>query len=83
MSAAITPKDLAAAAERDGTVQQLRDGLTALTASRYGRAGGDESAIDTALSAAGPLARSLSFKYSWPMRQLRKLTDAVANWKGR
>lgn len=83
VSAAITPKDLAAAAERDGTVQQLRDGLTALTASRYGRAGGDESAIDTALSAAGPLARSLSFKYSWPMRQLRKLTDAVANWKGR
>ena len=83
VSAAITPKDLAAAAERDGIVQQLRDGLTALTASRYGRAGGDESAIDTALSAAGPLARSLSFKYSWPMRQLRKLTDAVANWKGR
>ena len=83
VSAAITPKDLAAAAERDGTVQQLRDGLTALTASRYGRAGGDESAIDIALSAAGPLARSLSFKYSWPMRQLRKVTDAVANWKGR
>lgn len=83
VSAAITPKDLALAAERDGTVQQLRDGLVALTSSRYGRATGDDSAIDTALSAAGPLARSLSFKYSWPMRQLRKLTDAVASWKGR
>jgi hypothetical protein len=83
VSAAITPKDLAVAAERDGTVQQLRDGLIALTASRYGRAGGDDSAIDTAIAAAGPLARSLSFKYSWPMRQVRKLTDFVAGWKGR
>lgn len=83
VSAAITPKDLTRAAERDGTVQQLRDGLVALTSSRYGRAAGDDSAIDIAVAAAGPLARSLSFKYSWPMRQLRKLTDAVASWKGR
>jgi hypothetical protein len=83
VSAAITPKDLAVAAERDGTVRQLRDGLVALTASRYGRAAGDDSAIDTAIAAAGPLARSLSFKYSWPMRQLKALTDAIASWKGR
>lgn len=83
VSAAITPKDLAVVAERDGAVQQLRDGLVALTASRYGRAAGDDSAIDGAIAAAGPLARSLSFKYSWPMRQLKKLTDLVASCKGR
>lgn len=83
VSAAITPKDLAVAAERDGTVQQIRDGLVALTASRYGRAAGDDSAIDTAIAAAGPLARSLSFKYSWPMRQVKAITTAIASWKGR
>lgn len=83
VSAAVTPQDLSAAAGTDSALQQVRDGLAALTAARFGRATLDDSALDGAVSAAGPLARSLAIKYSWPMEQLRKLADAVARWRGR
>lgn len=83
VSSAVTPQDLAAAAAADGTLQQLRDGLTALTAMRYGRGTADDGAIDMALAAAGPLARSLAFRHSWPMQQVKKVTDFVAGWSGR
>jgi hypothetical protein len=83
VSAAVTPQDLTAAAGTNGALQRVHDGLAALTAARFGRATLDDSALDLAVSAAGPLARSLAFKYSWPMEQLRKFTDAVARWRGR
>ena len=83
VSSAVTPQDLAAAAATDGTIQQLRDGIAALTTVRYGRGKADEGAIDVALAAAGPLARSLAFRYSWPMQQVKKLTDFVSGWRGR
>ncbi|MGE3472511.1 MAG: hypothetical protein AB7O28_19315, partial [Vicinamibacterales bacterium] len=82
VSSAVTPADLTAAAGRDAAVQQLRDGLAALTAARFGRSALDESALDLATSAAGPLARSLAFRHSWPMVQWQKLTEAVARWRG-
>lgn len=82
ISSSVTPQDLADAAERDGTLAQVRGGLLALTASRYGRATLDDTALDVAMSSAGPLARSLAAKESWPMVQLRKLTAAIKGWKG-
>ncbi|MBL8139086.1 MAG: hypothetical protein JNL48_20865 [Acidobacteria bacterium] len=83
VSAAVTPEDMAQAAASNGAVQQVRDGIAALTAARFGRAGLDESSLDQAVSAAGPLARSLALRHSWPMEQWRKVTSAVTNWTGR
>ena len=83
VSASVTPQDMTQAAAASGAVQQLHDGLVALTAARFGRATLDESALDAAVNAAGPLARSLAFRYSRPMLQWRKLTTAVSNWTGR
>jgi hypothetical protein len=83
VSAALTPQDLARAASTDGTVLQVRDGLAALTAARYGRGELDESALDAAVRAAGPLARSLAIRYSWPMERLRAIGTAIARWRGR
>ena len=83
VSASVTPQDMALAAESDGAVLQVRDGIAALTAARFGRAALDESSLDLAVSAAGPLARSLAFRYSRPMEQWRKMTAAIRNWKGR
>ena len=83
VSASVTPQDMALAAESDGAVQQVRDGIAALTAARFGRAALDEGSLDLAVSAAGPLARSLAFRYSRPMEQWRKATAALRNWKGR
>lgn len=83
VSAAVTPQDLEPAAARDGTLQSIRDGLAALTAARFGRGTADEGAIDSGVAAAGPLARSLAFRYSWPMLQVKKVTDFVAGWQGR
>ena len=83
VSASVTPQDMALAAESDGAVQQVRDGIAALTAARFGRAALDEGSLDLAVSAAGPLARSLAFRYSRPMEQWRKVTAALRNWKGR
>lgn len=83
VSASVTPQDMTLAAASNGAVQQLRDGIIALTAARFGRVELDESSLDQAVSAAGPLARSLAFRYSWPMVQWRKVTSALSNWKGR
>jgi hypothetical protein len=83
VSASITAEDLAGPAAHNGALQQIRDGLTALTAARYGRSALDEGALDTAVAAAGPLARSLAFRYTWPMVQWRRLTEFVAGWQGR
>jgi hypothetical protein len=82
VSSSVTPQDLAAAAEKNGALQQVRDGLVALTAARFGRASLDEAALDVAVSAAGPMARSLAFQYSWPMLQLKKLSDVFTGWSG-
>lgn len=82
VSSSVTAQDLADAAERDGTLAQVRGGLLAVTAARYGRATFDDTALDSAMSSAGPLARSLAARESWPMVQLRKLTDAIKGWRG-
>lgn len=82
ISSSVTPQDLADASERDGTLAQVRGGLLALTASRYGRATLDDTALDVAMSSAGPLARSLAAKESWPMVQLRRIGAAITAWKG-
>jgi hypothetical protein len=83
VSASVTPQDMTPAAAANGTVQQLRDGLVALTAARFGRATLDEGSLDAAVSAAGPLARSLAIRYSRPMVQWRKFLAAISAWKGR
>lgn len=82
VSSAVTAQDLEAAAERDGAVAQLRGGLLALTAARFGRGALDDTALDSAISSAGPLARSLAMQQSWPVVQVRKLTEAIKGWRG-
>jgi hypothetical protein len=82
VSAAVTPQDLAPAAGRDGSILQIRDGLSALTAARFGRSELDGAALDTAMQAAGPMARSLALRYSWPAERWRALRDAIARWRG-
>lgn len=83
VSAAVTPLDLAPYAETDGAIQTMRDGLLALTASRFGRAALDDSALDSAISTAGPLASSLALKHTWPVARWRALVGAIASWRGR
>lgn len=83
VSAAVTTPDLTTAGGSGGALQQLRDGLAALTAARFGRAALDEGALDGAVSAAGPLARSLAWQHSWPMVQWRGLIGSLRAWKGR
>lgn len=82
VSASVTPQDLEQAAGTSGAVQQVRDGLVALTAARFGRATLDESALDAAVNAAGPLARSLAFRHSRPMVQWRAFLAGLRAWKG-
>jgi hypothetical protein len=82
VSASVTPQDMALAAESDNAVQRCAT-YAALTAARFGRATLDEGSLDQAVSAAGPLARTLAFRYSRPMEQWRKMTAALRNWKGR
>jgi hypothetical protein len=82
VSAALTPQDLAAAAGSDGSILQLRDGLAALTAARFGRSELDDAALDAAMNAAGPMARSLAVRYSWPVERWRALRTAFAQWRG-
>ena len=83
VSAAVTPHDLAPLAATNGTIQVVRDGLLALTASRFGRATLDDSALDSAISAAGPLASSLALKHTWPVVRWRRVVGAIASWRGR
>ncbi|MEP7116472.1 MAG: hypothetical protein ABI880_02750 [Acidobacteriota bacterium] len=83
VSASVTPGELAAAAATDGSLQIVHDGLLALTAARFGRAKLDDGALDSAVSAAGPLASSLSRRYSWPMERWRAMLASVAAWRGR
>ncbi len=83
VSASVTPHDLAPYAERDGTIQIVRDGLLTLTASRFGRGTLDDGALDSALSAAGPLASSLARKHTWPVVRWRKMVAAIAAYRGR
>lgn len=83
VSAAVTPEDLTGTAAGSSAVQQLKDGLVTLTAARFGRATLDEGSLDVAVQAAGPLARSLALRYSWPMVQWQKMESAVASWRGR
>ena len=83
VSASVTPADLVTAATTNGTIQVVRDGLVTLTASRFGRATLDDSTLDSAVSAAGPLARSLALRHAWPFEQWRKLQASIAAWRGR
>ncbi len=83
VSASVTPNELAEAAATNGTLQTVRDGLVALTASRFGRATLDDGALDGAVNAAGPLARSLALRHAWPFEQWRRLVAGVASWRGR
>jgi hypothetical protein len=82
VSAAITPADLDGAAETNGALQRLRDGLSAITAARYGRSRVDEGAVESAVNAAGELAGSLAWRHSWPMVQWSRFTRRVADWQG-
>lgn len=82
VSAAVTPQDLTVVAAGDGRLQQIHDGLAAMTASRFGRAAADEGAIDSAVAAAGPLARSLALRHAWPFVQMKRLRAFVTGWKG-
>ncbi len=82
VSASVTPHDLAPYAATNGTLQLVRDGLLALTASRFGRAPLDDGALDNAVSAAGPLASSLALKHTWPVVRWRALVGSVASWRG-
>jgi hypothetical protein len=82
VSSSITPADLAAVAETDGAVQRVRDGLSAATAARFGRASVDEGAVESAVSAAGELAGRLAWRHSWPMVQWTRFTRRVAAWQG-
>ncbi|HUU36046.1 MAG TPA: hypothetical protein VMW48_18400 [Vicinamibacterales bacterium] len=83
VSASVTPHDLAPYAEANGAIQIVRDGLLTLTASRFGHATLDDSALDNAISAAGPLASSLALKHTWPVARWRALVGAIASWRGR
>jgi hypothetical protein len=82
VSSSVTPADLTAAAETDGAIQRLRDGLTAATAARFGRAAVDEGAVESAVSAAGELAGRLAWRHSWPMVQWARFTRRVTAWQG-
>ena len=82
VSSSVTPADLAAAAETDGAVQRVRDGLTAATAARFGRAPVDESAVESAVSSAGDLAGRLAWRHSWPMVKWARFTRRIAAWQG-
>ncbi len=83
VSASVTPADLASAAATNGAIQIVRDGLLTLTASRFGRTPLDDGTLDSALSAAGPLASSLALRHAWPFEQWRKLLASIAAWRGR
>ncbi len=82
VSSSVTPADLATAAESDSAVQRLRDGLTAATASRFGRGVVDEGTVDSAVSAAGDLAGRLAWRHSWPMVQWTRFLRRIAVWQG-
>jgi hypothetical protein len=82
VSSSVTPAALTAAAETDGAVQRVRDGLTAATAARFGRARVDEGAVESAVTAAGELAGRLAWRHSWPMVQWARFTRRVAAWQG-
>jgi hypothetical protein len=83
VSSALTPADLDKAAETNGAVQRLRDGLAAATAARYGRGRVDEGSVESGVAAAAELAGSLAWRHSWPMVQWTRLTRMVAAWQGR
>jgi len=82
VSAAVTPADLDGAAATNGAVQRVRDGLSALTAARYGRSRVDEGVVESAVNAAGELAGSLAWRHSWPIVQWSRFTRRVADWQG-
>lgn len=81
VSSAITPGDLATAAETDGTLQRLRDGLATVTASRFGRQALDDAALEGALGAGSDLAGRLAWRHSWPMERWAGFTRRVAAWR--
>ncbi len=82
VSSAVTADDLDGAATTNGAVQRVRDGLLAATAARYGRGTVDESAVESAVSAAGELASSLAWRHSWPVERWTRFTRRVAAWQG-
>jgi hypothetical protein len=81
VSSAVTPDDLAAAAATDGTLQRLRDGLVAVTASRFGRQSLDDAALEGAIGAGSDLASRLAWRHSWPMERWTRFTRRVAAWR--
>ena len=83
VSSSVTPADLETASASSGAVQRLRDGLSAATASRFGRAAVDESAVESAMSAAAELASGLAWRHSWPVERWARFTRRVAAWQGR
>jgi hypothetical protein len=83
VSSSVTPADLASAAQTDGALQRVRDGLAAATAARFGRGGIDEGAVESAVSAAGELAGRLAWRYSWPVAKWARFTRRVTAWQGR
>jgi hypothetical protein len=80
VSAAATPRDLAAKLERASAsdrvvLDALRDALATLTSATYGRdATRDESALDAALDAAAQAASSVRGQHMFPRTLLRRWT---------
>jgi hypothetical protein len=83
VSASVTPAELASAAATNGALQTVREGLQTLTASRFGRATLDDDALDGAMSAADPLARTLARRQAWPVVRWNRMVAAVAAYRGR
>ncbi len=83
VSSSVTPADLETASASSGAVQRLRDGLTAATAARFGRAPVDESTVEGAMSAAAELASGLAWRHAWPMERWTRFTRRVVAWQGR
>jgi hypothetical protein len=83
VSASVTPADLGDAGTSSGAVQAVRDGLTAITAARCGRAALDDSAVDGAMRAGSDLARRLALRHSWPMVRWARFLALISEWRGR
>jgi hypothetical protein len=83
VSASVTPADLGDAGTSSGAVQAVRDGLTAITAARFGRAALDDSAVDGAMRAGSDLARRLALRHSWPMVRWARFLALISEWRGR
>jgi hypothetical protein len=81
VSSPVTPRDLESAAAASGTLQRLRDGISALTSARFGRQNLDEAAVDGAMGAASDLAGRLAWRHSWPIERWTQFSRRLSTWR--